>query len=182
MADQQDISEARERVNALRAQIRAEQDDRAVATADAASDAKLAALSEEERHLEAQLAEVRSLQRPGMHPDEAVVPATPREGAVNVSGEPLRADQDPLAEGVPFTETVDAYGNLVRTPVNVDEDAMVQLTSQGEVAPVQPDEVVDAVPVDAPDADPLDVGTREADPPPPDVDENATMTSRKPRR
>lgn len=184
MADQQDIINKRERVNALRAQIRAEQNERAVATADAAGDAKLAALSEEERHLEAQLAEVRSMQRPGDNPAVAVVPAGPAEGTVNLSGEPMRADQDPLAEGAPFTETIDAYGNLVRTPVTVTEDATVQLTQQGAAAPVPPEEVVDpnAVPAEAPDADPLDVGTREEDPPPPNGDENATMTSRNKRR
>ena len=124
MADQ-DIREARERVKALRDQVRAEQNDRAVASAELAKESRLSALSEEERHLEAQLEEIRSVQRPGEAP-EGVVPAEPGEGNVNVKGEPLRPG-DPLPEGG-FTETVDAFGNLVRMPLEAET---------GETAPPQ---------------------------------------------
>jgi hypothetical protein len=169
MADQ-DIEAAKERVRALRRQIREEQSVRAVAGSEAAREVKLEALSQEEEMLERQLAEIRNTVVPGEVDVNVVVPAGPEEGNVNVTGDPIRADQDPLAEGAAFTETVDAHGNLIRTPVALSEDATVELTPAGEAALTTPDDASDVL------------GTREADAPPPDVADDATMTSRKPRR
>jgi hypothetical protein len=163
MASDQELLEKRERIAALRAQIRAEQSDRAVEQAEMARDAKFEALSEEERMLEAQLTEIRSIRRPGEADVEVTVPVLPEEGSVNLTGGPVRADQDPLAEGVPFTETVDSHGNLVRTPVNLPEDASVELSPAGEASTTTPE------------GDPVDLGTREADPPPPDVPDDANL-------
>jgi hypothetical protein len=189
MADEQDITEARERVNALRRQIRAEQNDRAVASVEAARDAQLDALSEEERMLEAQLSEIRTTQRAGA--PEVVVPAEPGEGNVNVMGGPVRGDEDPHAagevvpgDGVGFREFVDARGRLVREPLNaenaeqsvVTDDSTVQLADPNAGPPVAAHET-DTPAVDGVEPNPEDVGTREADQVPP-----ADATTARPNR
>ena len=132
MADQ-DIRNARERVQALREQVRAEQNDRAVAAAEAARESRLSALSAEERHLEAQLESIRSTQRPGEGP-EGVVPAEPGEGRVNVEGESLRLDEPPPEGG--FIEEVDVYGNLVRRPLPPEEPPATD-PATGEPVPTE---------------------------------------------
>jgi hypothetical protein len=170
MADAQDVTEAKERVAALRRQVKAEQAARAAAADESQADHLMAALSEEERSLQRQLEEVRSVQMPGADPNAPVVPESPVEGAVNVEGDSGRAD--PLAEGGAFTETVDSRGNLVRTPVAVasdQSDPNVQTVPDSEGVPAEK-------------RDDEAEGMREADPPPPDVPDDATMTSRKPRR
>jgi hypothetical protein len=117
MADQ-DVRSARERVQALREQVREEQNKRAVAAADTAREARLTALTAEERHLEAQLAEIQSIQMPG----EGSVPS------VAVPGEPIEGALDPTAEPPEggFVETVDPQGNIVRMPAG---------TLEGEAPP-----------------------------------------------
>jgi hypothetical protein len=159
MMASQEVQEAKERIRALRAQIRSENTQRATATAEADDQVRLAALTTEERELERQLSEVRSLAVPGK-----------TEEPVNNA-----ATSEPVTEGTAFMETVDQAGNLVRVPVN--QDTQVELTDEGRSAGGPPE----AVPAEAPNADPADVGTREADAPPPDASEDATMGRNKRR-
>jgi len=130
MADQE-LTEARERVQALRKQIRAEQSQRAVESNESAKTARLTALTEEERHLEQQLEEVRG-----------AVPVGSIETAQQT--EVVSIPVEEVAEGEAYVETVDAQGNLVRVRAE-------------------------------------DAGTQEADAPPPNVPDDATMTSRESR-
>ena len=129
----QDIRNARERVQALRQQVRAEQNERAVAASESAKESRLSALSAEERHLEAQLEEIRNTQMPGQGP-EGVVPAEPGEGRVNVEGETLRLDEPPPEGG--FIEEVDVYGNLVRKPLPPEESPATD-PATGEPVPAE---------------------------------------------
>lgn len=129
--EDQDILEAKERVSALRKQIRQEQSEAAVRSNESAKGIRLTALTEEERHLEQMLEEVR-----GTVPVEPIETVTPTD-VVNVPAEEI-------TEGEAYVETVDAYGNLVRVRAE-------------------------------------DAGTQEADAPPPNVPDDATMTSRQPR-
>jgi gamma-glutamyltranspeptidase len=131
--EDQDIAEAKERVQALRKQVKAEQAERSAATADSAKEVRLASLTEEERHLEQQLDEVRATAMPGADPNAPFQ----RPPVVSVPVEEM-------TEGTAYVETVDVQGNLVRVRAE-------------------------------------DVGTVEADAPPPDVPADATMTSREPR-
>ena len=101
----QEVREARERVQALRQQVNAERHDRAVAASASARDARLAALTEEERHLEAQLAEIRGAQRPGEELETAATEPVEK-------GEILDLGEPPPEGG--FVEEVDEQGNLVR--------------------------------------------------------------------
>ena len=144
----QDVQGAKERVEALRKQIRAETNQRAAATTAADRDIRLAALTDEERHLEQMLTTLRETAVPGA---EGTVP-------MRVGGPAVSIPVEEIPEGSTFVETVDAYGNLVRTTVSED----VQNT---EVAPEAPAAAEDA-------------GTREADAPPLEVPDDATMTSR----
>jgi hypothetical protein len=143
----QEIQGAKERVQALRKQIRAEQNERAVAAAEADRDVRVTALTEEERHLEQMLTTLRESPVPGA--DSALVPTLPGGRVESLAVEDL-------PEGASFTETVDAFGNLVRTTVSEENT---------EVAPEAPAAADEA-------------GTREADAPPLDVPDDATMTSR----
>ncbi len=129
MADQ-DITEAKQRIQALRDQIREEQSAAALRAFESSKGHRLGALSEEERHLEQQLAEIRGTAQV----TDVEAPAEPGVPAESI---PVEA----VTEGQTYVETVDAQGNLVRT---LAEDA----------------------------------GTREADAPPPNVPDDATMTSR----
>ena len=142
--------EAKERVEALRKQIRAETNQRAAATTAADRDIRLAALTDEERHLEQMLTTLR----------ETVVPGAEGTVPMRVGGPAVSIPVDEIPEGSAFVEAVDAYGNLVRTAVT--EDNAVENT---EVAPEAPVEAEDA-------------GTREVDAPPLEVPDDATMTSR----
>lgn len=119
----QEVREARERVQALRKQLRAEQNERAVAAGESAKDARLAALAEEERHLEAQLAEVRGTQRPGEGLETA--PTEPVE-----KGEVLDLDAPPPEGG--FVEEVDEQGNLVRRALPSEKATAESAPSSGE--------------------------------------------------
>jgi hypothetical protein len=157
------ILEVKERLKALRRQVREETDARTSASSESAKEAQLNALQAEEHSLEMQLSQVRSVQMPGADPNEGVVPAEPEEGRVNVDGEPVRAAQDPLAEGVAFREVVDQQGNLVRQPINEEGEP------QGEPQPVQ---VTEEATVES---------TREADAPPP-TDEPEARLGRNRRR
>ena len=135
MADQE-IAEAKERLRSLRAQVRAEQNASALANSEAAKQSRLSALTEEERHLEQQLAEIK-----GTLSQAEEVEAQTAGGPVTADlGEPIAIED--IQEGQAYMEVVDAYGNLVRVP--------------------------------APE------GTREEDAPPPNVPDDATMTSRQP--
>jgi len=127
----QDIAEAKERVNALRDQITSAKSEAAVLAFETSKNVRLKALTDEERHLEQQLEEIRATVAAGA-PD---APA-----AVELQSIPV----EEVVEGESYVETVDAQGNLVRMRAE-------------------------------------DVGTMETDAPPPDVPDDATMTSREPR-
>ena len=134
MAADEDITQAKERIQALRDQITQEKAAQAARDFDTSKEYRLNQLTEEERHLEQQLEEIRGTVPVG-DPTVPVEPAVPAESI------PV----EEVVEGQAYVETIDAQGNLVRT---LAEDA----------------------------------GTREADAPPPDVPDDATMTSRPPAR
>src|SRR5580765_9028008 len=157
MAENQEITAAKERVNALREQVRQEQQDRQAAATGSANDARLSALDAEERHLEQQLAEIRATPMPGADPNAPVGIAPGQVDAVRLAASSVSSD---TTEGT--IETVDAEGNLVRTPLSEVPD------------------LPEAEQLPAPDDG---GGMREPDaPPPPGVPDDATMTSRAPRR
>lgn len=193
----QDIIAAKERVRALRSQVRQTQNDNAVAQAESAEAYSLMALDQEEASLLRQLQEVQSVVVPGA--ENIPLPLTDEVISVNEQGDPVRLDvtQAP-PEGMSFMEVVDSRGNLVRVPL---QSADVPVAPSTPVAPVieglpateppdaTPSEVAPEVSPDAtvtladPSADaPEDLGTVEADAPPLDVADDATMSSRKPRR
>lgn len=134
------IDEAKDRVRALRAQIREEQTAVAVANAEAADEHRLKALDEEEQMLLRQLETVR---KGRTHAEELRAAETAE--SVGEAVAPL----EEFPEGTAIVETVDSQGNLVRTAAT---EADVVVVTEGETTP---DEVV---------------GTRESDPPPPDTD------------
>ena len=114
MADQE-IAEAKERVRALRAQVRAEQNANAVSNFEAAKTAKLDALTEEERHLEQQLAEVKATAQSA---EQTLAEGTVPDLNVAALGEPVSIED--MKEGQAYLEVVDAHGNLVRVPAPED--------------------------------------------------------------
>jgi hypothetical protein len=129
MAADEDITQAKERIQALRDQITQEKAAQAMRDFETSKEYRLNQLTEEERHLEQQLEEIRGTVPVG-DPTVPVEPAVPAESI------PV----EEVVEGQTYVETIDAQGNLVRTLAE-------------------------------------DVGTKEADAPPPDVPADATMSS-----